>query len=107
MKIVGENAEESPYVAMTAKLIEAFPHDGGKFQIEPDASSCSYFWAAARLSNSNTAFNGPIHSVGTRAPTTTPISVPTTHAPYVLDRTIPWVGTIHSVCYSGIQEPIT
>jgi 3-phosphoshikimate 1-carboxyvinyltransferase len=47
VKVVGENAEESPYVAMTSKMIEAFPHRGGKFQIEPDASSGSYFWAAA------------------------------------------------------------
>ena len=46
VEIVGENAEESPYVAMTSKLIEAFPKSGGKFQIEPDASSGSYFWAA-------------------------------------------------------------
>ena len=45
IEIVGENADESPYVAMTTKLIEAFPK-GGKFQIEPDASSGSYFWAA-------------------------------------------------------------
>jgi len=45
IEIVGENAEESPYVAMTTKLIEAFPK-GGEFQIEPDASSGSYFWAA-------------------------------------------------------------
>jgi 3-phosphoshikimate 1-carboxyvinyltransferase len=45
IQVVGENAEESPYVAMTLKLIEAFPHKGGKFQIEPDASSGSYFWA--------------------------------------------------------------
>jgi 3-phosphoshikimate 1-carboxyvinyltransferase len=45
VKMVGENAEESPYVAMTSKIIEAFPHRGGKFQIEPDASSGSYFWA--------------------------------------------------------------
>jgi 3-phosphoshikimate 1-carboxyvinyltransferase len=44
IEIVGENAEESPYVAMTTKLIEAFPK-GGEFQIEPDASSGSYFWA--------------------------------------------------------------
>ena len=44
IEIVGENAEESPYVAMTSKLIEAFPK-GGEFQIEPDASSGSYFWA--------------------------------------------------------------
>jgi 3-phosphoshikimate 1-carboxyvinyltransferase len=48
IEIVGENAEESPYVAMTTKLIEVFPN-GGEFQIEPDASSGSYFLAAARL----------------------------------------------------------
>jgi 3-phosphoshikimate 1-carboxyvinyltransferase len=45
VKVEGENAEESPYVAMTSKMIEMFPHKGGKFQIEPDASSGSYFWA--------------------------------------------------------------
>jgi 3-phosphoshikimate 1-carboxyvinyltransferase len=49
VKVVGENAEESPYVAMTSKMIEAFPKSGGKFQIEPDASSGSYFWGAAWL----------------------------------------------------------
>jgi 3-phosphoshikimate 1-carboxyvinyltransferase len=49
VKVVGENAEESPYVAMTAKMIEVFPHHGGKFQIEPDASSGSYFWGAGWL----------------------------------------------------------
>src|SRR5580698_8849737 len=47
VEVVGENAEESPYVAMTSKMIEVFPHKGGKFQIEPDASSGSYFWAAS------------------------------------------------------------
>ena len=47
IEVTGENAEESPYVAMTSKMIEVFPHHGGKFQIEPDASSGSYFWAAA------------------------------------------------------------
>ena len=46
IEIVGENAEESPYVAMTSKLMEVFPKNGGTFQIEPDASSGSYFWAA-------------------------------------------------------------
>jgi 3-phosphoshikimate 1-carboxyvinyltransferase len=49
IEITGENAEESPYVAMTSKMIEVFPHYGGKFQIEPDASSGSYFWAAGWL----------------------------------------------------------
>ncbi len=46
IEIVGENADESPYVAMTSKLMEAFPKNGGTFQIEPDASSGSYFWGA-------------------------------------------------------------
>ncbi|MEO5802442.1 MAG: 3-phosphoshikimate 1-carboxyvinyltransferase, partial [Verrucomicrobiota bacterium] len=46
IKITGENAEESPYVAMTTELIKVFPNQGGTFQIEPDASSGSYFWAA-------------------------------------------------------------
>jgi 3-phosphoshikimate 1-carboxyvinyltransferase len=49
VKIVGENAEESPYVAMTSKMMDVFPHKGGTFQIEPDASSGSYFWAAGTL----------------------------------------------------------
>ncbi len=49
VKVVGENAEESPYVAMTSKMVEVFPHKGGTFQIEPDASSGSYFWAAGEF----------------------------------------------------------
>src|ERR1051325_7124658 len=49
VKVIGENAEESPYVAMTGKLIGNFPNRGGEFQIEPDASSGSYFWAAERF----------------------------------------------------------
>ena len=44
VKVVGENAEESPYVAMTSRMIESFPKGGETFQIEPDASSGSYFW---------------------------------------------------------------
>jgi 3-phosphoshikimate 1-carboxyvinyltransferase len=51
IEIIGENAEESPYVAMTSKLMEAFPRQGGAFQIEPDASSGSYFWSADTLLN--------------------------------------------------------
>jgi 3-phosphoshikimate 1-carboxyvinyltransferase len=49
IRVVGENAEESPYVAMTSKLVEEFPRKGGRFRIEPDASSGSYFWAASFL----------------------------------------------------------
>jgi 3-phosphoshikimate 1-carboxyvinyltransferase len=42
--IVGDNADEAPYLNMTRELIEAFPRAGGEFAIEPDASSGSYFW---------------------------------------------------------------
>lgn len=49
IEIVGENSDESPYVVMTSKLMEAFPGQGGTFQIEPDSSSGSYFWAAGQL----------------------------------------------------------
>jgi 3-phosphoshikimate 1-carboxyvinyltransferase len=47
--VSGEDAEESPYVAMTSNLIAAFPRSGGRFEVEPDASSASYFWAAGFL----------------------------------------------------------
>jgi 3-phosphoshikimate 1-carboxyvinyltransferase len=43
VKVAGDDDEEAPYVTMTEKLIEAFPWSGGEFQIEPDASSGSYF----------------------------------------------------------------
>ena len=49
VKVVGEDAEESAYVAMTAKLMAVFPESGGEYQVEPDCSSASYFLAAAAL----------------------------------------------------------
>ncbi len=49
VEVVGEDAEESAYVAMTSKLIEAFPQNGGDYWIEPDCSSASYFLAAGAL----------------------------------------------------------
>jgi 3-phosphoshikimate 1-carboxyvinyltransferase len=49
VKVVGEDAEESAYVRMTSKLIEAFPNAGGEFYIEPDCSSASYLLAAGAL----------------------------------------------------------
>lgn len=49
IEIVGENADESPYVVMTSEMIKVFPKQGGHFQIEPDASSGSYFWTAGRF----------------------------------------------------------
>ncbi|MSU36036.1 MAG: 3-phosphoshikimate 1-carboxyvinyltransferase [Pedosphaera sp.] len=38
--------EEAPYVRMTERLVDVFPRQGGRFLVEPDASSGSYFWAA-------------------------------------------------------------
>ncbi len=42
----GEEPGEGPYVRMTVEMNRVFPQTGGRFKIEPDASSCSYFWAA-------------------------------------------------------------
>jgi 3-phosphoshikimate 1-carboxyvinyltransferase len=49
VEVTGENAEESPFVGMTTKLVATFPASGGSLQIEADASSGSYFWAAGAL----------------------------------------------------------
>ena len=46
IEITGANEDEMPYVTMTRELVKVFPACGGEFQIEPDASSGSYFWAA-------------------------------------------------------------
>jgi len=46
VKVAGDDDEEAPYVTMTERLVEVFPWKGGEFQIEPDASSGSYFWGA-------------------------------------------------------------
>ena len=53
----GADAEEAPYLTMTERLVESFPATGGIFQIEPDASSGSYFWAAGWLLASRFARN--------------------------------------------------
>jgi 3-phosphoshikimate 1-carboxyvinyltransferase len=47
--VTGEDAEESAYVAMTSRLIDAFPRNGGEFTIEPDCSSAGYFLGAGAL----------------------------------------------------------
>jgi 3-phosphoshikimate 1-carboxyvinyltransferase len=49
VKVAGGNGEEAPYVAMTRRLIECFRTKPSAFQIEPDASSASYFCAAQSL----------------------------------------------------------
>lgn len=53
IEVVGDNAEESPYVEMTRQLLRVFPSSGGRFPIEPDASSGSYFVAADCLLREN------------------------------------------------------
>ena len=50
VQVTGENAEESPYVALTLDLIRRFPKSGS-FKIGPDASSGSYIWGAEWLIN--------------------------------------------------------
>lgn len=49
VNITGQNPEESPYVMLTQRMLESFPRHGGRFEIEPDASSGAYFWAAGWL----------------------------------------------------------
>ena len=49
VEVDGENAEESPYVVMTNSLVRAFAHAEETFQIEPDTSSGSYFWAVNEI----------------------------------------------------------
>jgi 3-phosphoshikimate 1-carboxyvinyltransferase len=49
VEVTGENAEESPYVAMTSRLMEQFERAMEVFPIEPDSSSASYLWAAGWL----------------------------------------------------------
>lgn len=42
--LAGANLTEAPYVRLTQEMMAIFPHGGGKFTIEPDASSGSFFW---------------------------------------------------------------
>jgi len=44
--VTGGNEEELPYVEMTRRLVNDFPSGGGVYDVEPDASSASYFWGA-------------------------------------------------------------
>ncbi|MEY4690516.1 MAG: hypothetical protein RIT19_841 [Verrucomicrobiota bacterium] len=53
VQVTDAHPDELPYVEMTRRLIEVFPHAGGTFRVEPDASSGSYFWGAARLLGKN------------------------------------------------------
>jgi 3-phosphoshikimate 1-carboxyvinyltransferase len=44
--IEGASAEEVPYIHLTEEIIRVFPSAGGTFDVEPDASSASYFCGA-------------------------------------------------------------
>ena len=50
--VEGDDPEESPYIQMTVDLLADFP-PRGRFPIEPDASSASYFWGAGWLLGSS------------------------------------------------------
>jgi 3-phosphoshikimate 1-carboxyvinyltransferase len=81
VEVVGEDEEESPYVAMTTKLIDAFPKRGGKFQIEPDASSGSYFWAATELAPRSKPFFEYSKQFGMEVETTLLSNITVSHWP--------------------------
>ncbi len=44
VEVIGQEDDEISYIEMTRKLVAVFPARGGEFNIEPDASSGSYFW---------------------------------------------------------------
>ncbi len=49
-----EESEHAPYVDMTRSMIESFPKsDRAEYQIEPDSSGGSYFWAIRHLLATN------------------------------------------------------
>jgi 3-phosphoshikimate 1-carboxyvinyltransferase len=56
----GGDEEELPYVEMTRRMVETFPARGGRFVVEPDASSGSYFWAIDAIHGKATAGDGRV-----------------------------------------------
>ncbi len=68
--VAGDDLEEAPYVTMTEQLVKVFPQSGGRFQIEPDASSGSYFWAASGYDVSDRSethsADGRLHTLSTK-----------------------------------------
>jgi len=68
VEVLGENAEEAPYIVMTRKLVESFSKATARFQVEPDASSGSYFLAAEELAPSAESLEQS-EQFGVKAPT--------------------------------------
>ncbi len=50
--------DELPYVEMTRQMVQSFPRAGGRFVIEPDASSGSYFVGADAVYGDGTGRSG-------------------------------------------------
>lgn len=46
VNLTTENTQHAPYISMTLSMVKGFPNSGHHaYQIEPDASGGSYFWA--------------------------------------------------------------
>jgi 3-phosphoshikimate 1-carboxyvinyltransferase len=76
VEITGANEDELPYVDMTRELVKVFPANGGEFQIEPDASSGSYFWAAGLVSSLSPHYlDGPTGNLAVALGTGTTVEV--------------------------------
>ena len=58
--LAGANLDAPPYVRMTQEMMAVFPHDGGTFAIEPDASSGSFFWGINLFRETVKVVNWPI-----------------------------------------------
>jgi 3-phosphoshikimate 1-carboxyvinyltransferase len=105
VQVVGENAEESPYVRMTSELIKVFPQQGGSFQIEPDASSGSYFVAAERFVPREERLDYS-RQFGVETPTTAlrPVSVANwPRSGWQIDEKFPGVLQLCSALHLGLE----
>ncbi len=60
VEVQEDSAEELPYVEMTRQMCRVFPTAGGRFEVEPDASSGSYFWAVGGLEPRSSPARSPV-----------------------------------------------
>ena len=58
--LAGANLDKAPYVRMTQAMMAAFPHGGGRFVVEPDASSGSFFWGINLFRETVEVANWPV-----------------------------------------------
>ena len=58
VQLRGGELERSPYIKMTRELVTAMSRQEQEFQIEPDASSGSYFWGVNALGLSDGSASG-------------------------------------------------